>query len=61
MKYNQLKAELISAGCFLVRQGANHEMWYSPITGKYFPFPRHGGKEIPMPTEKAIRKQSGVL
>lgn len=37
MKYNQLKAELFAAGCFPLRGGGKHEMWFSPITGKRFP------------------------
>lgn len=33
MKYRQLYAELIAAGCYVVRNGGNHDMWFSPITG----------------------------
>lgn len=60
MKYRQLKAELSAAGCYLFRQGGNHEVWYSPITGKLFPVPSHGSKEVHSSTERNIRKQSGV-
>ena len=60
MKYNQLKAELFAAGCFPLRGGGKHEMWFSPITGKRFPVPNHGSKEIPPSTEGYIRKNSGV-
>ena len=47
MKYNQFIAELTAAGCYVSRHGANHDIWYSPITGELFPIPRHGGKEVP--------------
>lgn len=60
MKYRQLKALLSAAGCYPVRQGGNHEIWYSPITDKIFPFPFHGGKEVPPGTERMIRKEAGI-
>lgn len=62
MKYRELLADLSAAGCFFVRHGGNHDIWYSPITGKKFPVPRHGtGKEVPAITEKMIRREAGVL
>lgn len=61
MKYGKLIAELSAKGCYLVRQGGNHAIWFSPITGKKFPMPRHGtNKEVPPSTEKKIRIQSGI-
>ncbi|MEX2650496.1 MAG: type II toxin-antitoxin system HicA family toxin [Alphaproteobacteria bacterium] len=34
----RLKAILREAGCAFVRQGeGDHEIWYSPISGKRFP------------------------
>ena len=60
MKYRQLKAELSAAGCYLIRHGGNHEIWYSPITGHRFPVPFHGSKEVPPIAERSIREQSGV-
>ncbi|MDY2865867.1 MAG: type II toxin-antitoxin system HicA family toxin [Sodaliphilus sp.] len=60
MKYSNLILELISAGCFLKRSGARHDIWYSPITERIFPIPRHGSKEVPQGTEQNIRKLSGV-
>lgn len=30
MKYNQFFAELTAAGCYVLRHGANHDIWYSP-------------------------------
>lgn len=60
MKYGQLKAELLSAGCYLLRHGGNHEIWFSPITGKRFPVPSHGSKEVAPSTERYIRANSGV-
>lgn len=36
--------------CYIVRHGANHDIWYSEITGKKFVVPRHGSKELPAGT-----------
>lgn len=61
MKYGKLLSELSDAGCYLVRHGANHDIWYSPITKRKFPLPRHGtAKDVPPGTERAIRIASGV-
>ena len=61
MKYNQLKAELSAAGCFRLRGGGKHEMWFSPITGKRFPVPNHGSKEIPLqPSVTSERIQASI-
>ena len=60
MKTNDFVQELRAAGCEFLRNGSNHDIWYSPITNKLFQVPRHGSKEIPTGTEKNIRKVSGV-
>ena len=44
MKYNQFFAELTAAGCYVLRHGANHDIWYSPKTGNKFALSRHGKK-----------------
>ena len=36
MTYNELKKILKKNGCRLVREGANHEMWFSTKTKKQF-------------------------
>lgn len=59
MKYSKLISELIDAGCYLIRHGSRHDIWYSPITNKMFPIPRHDSKEVPNGTEKSIRTASG--
>ena len=60
MKYRQLYAELIAAGCYVVRNGGNHDMWFSPITGNIWPIPRHGSHEVPKGTESKNRKVMGI-
>jgi mRNA interferase HicA len=36
----ELDALLRDKGCHIVREGAKHEMWWSPITQKSFTVPR---------------------
>lgn len=60
MKFSELKKILKKNGCKMVREGANHEIWYSEITGKEFPVGRHNSKEVATGTQKAIFKQAGL-
>ncbi len=60
MKVSELVKELKRAGCFKTREGSNHEIWISPITGKKFQIPRHYSQELPIGTEKDIRKKAGL-
>lgn len=60
MRYSELEKDLKKAGCKVFREGANHTMWYSPITGQCFPVSRHKTEEIPRGTLKSIRKAAGL-
>lgn len=60
MKYSELVVKLKTAGCYVVRHGANHDWWHSPVTGKNFPVPRHGNHEVPKGTERNIMKTAGI-
>lgn len=60
MKYSEIKRKLRKAGCYLHREGKNHEIWFSPITGNYFPVSRHNSEEAVNKTKRSIEEQSGV-
>lgn len=60
MKTTELRKKLLDSGCTLVRYGANHDIWYSLITQRRFPIPRHTAKEVASGTLKDIAKKSGV-
>ena len=60
MTYGELKRLLKKHGCRFVREGKRHEIWYSPITGKYFPVGRHNSQEVFPGTYNAILKQAGI-
>ena len=47
-------------GCCLVRNGANHDIYQSPITGKLFSVGRHAKEEVRTGTLKGILKDAGI-
>ena len=59
MKVSELKKLLKKNGCFLFRQGTNHEIWEN-ANGDLFAVPRHNSKEIPTGTAKAILTEAGI-
>ena len=60
MKVSELKRLLLKNHCKCIGQYNGHEKWYSPITGKTFPIPRHDAKEIPTGTLNKILKDAGL-
>lgn len=60
MKTRQFCAEIRAAGCYIIRSGGNHDIWYSPMTGRKWPIGRHGSQELPSGTERKAREVLGV-
>ncbi len=60
MRYSELEKKLKKAGCTVLREGANHCIWFSPVTGKQFPVSRHKTEEIPRGTLKSILRDAGL-
>lgn len=60
MKTGELKKLVSAAGCYLLREGKEHETWYSPITGKKFRIHRHQSKEVPTGTANRILRDAGL-
>lgn len=58
MKTQELIKLLKKNKCRIIRNGSRHDIWYSEITGKQFPVPRHKA-EIPVGTLKNIQKDAG--
>ena len=61
MKIKELERKLKENGCWFLGHGKRHDHWFSPITNRSFPIPRHGAREMPLGTLKEIQKQSGVV
>lgn len=60
MKYKELEKILKKSGCYPYRNGGNHPIWKSPITGKLFEMSNHGSQEVKRGTLNSILKSSGV-
>lgn len=60
MKYSELEKLLRKIGCTVYKEGANHTIWYSPITGKTFPVGRHRTEDVRPGTLKSIKQASGL-
>ncbi len=60
MTYGELKRLLKKNGCKIIREGSNHEIWYSPITNEQIPIGRHTKEEVPRGTLQSIKKAAGL-
>ena len=60
MRYSELERKLKKAGCFCVRDGKRHPIWYSPITGKVFQLSRHKNEEVKFGTLLSIVRDAGI-
>lgn len=59
MRTQELLKILRKNKCYVLRNGSRHDIWYSEITGKQFPVPRHKA-EIPNGTLNSILKEAGL-
>ncbi len=59
MRYSELIKILKEKGITFHSHGANHDIYYSPLTKRKVIIPRHK-KEIPIGTLKSILKNAGL-
>lgn len=60
MKGSELKRILKENGCEMLGEYTNHEKWYSPISKREFPIPRHDSQEVRTGTLNKILKDAGL-
>lgn len=60
MTFGEFKRLAKKGGCYKDSEGTRHEIWYSPITGNYFPVGRHNKKEVPKGTLGSMLSQAGL-
>ena len=60
MKTSELTRLIKKIGCYMVEHGGEHDVWYSPVTGKEMQIPRHAAKEIAIGTAKKIMRDAGL-
>lgn len=59
MKISELLKILKKNGCYFVRHGKNHDIWFSSASNKQFSVPRHKD-EVKTGTLKSIMRDAGV-
>lgn len=60
MKTTEFLKKAAKIGCYFVSHGKEHDVWYSPKTGKYFRVWRHGSKEVKGGTLNSMMKDAGL-
>lgn len=60
MRVSEFRKAVAKIGCQKVREGGNHEIWYSPITGEYFRLSRDRNKDLTPEAESKLRKLAGL-
>lgn len=58
MKRREFVQRLVREGCFLLRRGARHDIYFNPRTGLKQPVPRHN--EIEDVLIRHIRRRLGL-
>jgi len=46
MKTSELTKLAKQNGCYIKRHGSEHDLWFSPKTGRVESIPRHQSKEV---------------
>ena len=59
MKTSELLKILKKNGCYLIRHGKRHDIWFSPTTNKQFSVPRHND-EVKSGTARSILTDAGI-
>lgn len=60
MKYGELEKRLKKAGCYFLRNGNRHPIWFSPKTGKIFALSHHKSQEVKKGLLHSILKSAGL-
>lgn len=58
MKYSELVRQIKALGWYKLKSGGSHDAYAHPTIRGRIIMPRHGAKEVPVGTEKAILKQA---
>lgn len=59
MKTSELLKILKKNGCYIIRSGSRHNIWYSPLSKKQFAVPRHKD-DVKIGTLNNILKDAGL-
>lgn len=59
MKVSELQKILKKINCYIIRHGSRHDIWYSPVTGKQFPVPRHPSQDVKREPITVLKRMQG--
>jgi predicted RNA binding protein YcfA (HicA-like mRNA interferase family) len=60
MKTSEFLRKASAIGCCFISHGKEHDVWYSPVTGKYFRVSRHQSQELKGGTLNGMSKDAGL-
>lgn len=60
MKHSEVEKKVKNSGCYFLKNGKKHPIWFSPITQKEFQLSHHRSEEVKFGTLKSISRDSGV-
>jgi predicted RNA binding protein YcfA (HicA-like mRNA interferase family) len=60
MKTSEFLRKAADVGCYFISHGKEHDVWYSPVTKKYFRVPRHKNQELKGGTLHGMSKDAGL-
>ncbi|MDR1881810.1 MAG: type II toxin-antitoxin system HicA family toxin [Prevotella sp.] len=60
MKISEFLEKASGAGCYFVSHGKKHDVWYSPVTKKYFRVSRHQSQELKGGTLHGMSRDAGL-
>ena len=60
MKTSEFLKKAAKIGCYFVSHGKEHDVWYSPVTEKFFRVSRHQGQELKSGTLNSMMKDAGL-
>ncbi|OGF52699.1 MAG: hypothetical protein A2Z21_03790 [Candidatus Fraserbacteria bacterium RBG_16_55_9] len=61
MTYRELTQKLRKRGCEFVRRApGSHEIWWNPANQRFTTIVRHGRKDLPKGTLRAILRDLGI-
>jgi predicted RNA binding protein YcfA (HicA-like mRNA interferase family) len=60
MKTSEFLRKAAEVGCYFVSHGKEHDVWYSPVTERYFRVSRHKSQELKGGTLHGMLKDAGL-
>jgi predicted RNA binding protein YcfA (HicA-like mRNA interferase family) len=60
MKTSEFLRKAAKIGCYFVSHGKEHDVWFSPVTNRFFRVSRHQSQELKAGTLSDMLKDAGL-